>query len=379
MKDEMRKSVKVKVKKKCCSKNNKQLKTKHSNAKKVQNKAVIRLPLLSELENNVNETIIGQEDVVRAICTKVYEGICFPNMKGNILIVGKSGTGKTEIVKQIANNLKFPLTIEDATQYTQAGYVGASVDEMIYNIISAANGNIELAERGIIFIDEIDKKANKDGMYSDISKGDVLKSLLKMIEGTIIELENPLYFLNPGVEKPTISFDTSSLIFIFGGAFEGLDKVKEKRIKSDTKIGFSFPKENTIVINNYSKTSFTKEDLIEYGLPAEFVGRIANIYETNDLLAEDLEKILKQSKKSIFRQYENIFRASEIELKYPDDLLYNIAQKAKKYPTGARELNSQVSYIFERIMYDMLNGKVDSKKCVLEESIISDNKKYHWE
>lgn len=379
MKDEIRKNVKVKVKKKRCSKKNKQLASKHSNVKKVQNNVVIMLPLLSELESNVNETIIGQEEIVRAICTKVYEGICFPNMKGNILIIGKSGTGKTEIVRQIANNLKFPLTIEDATRYTQAGYAGASVDEMIYNIISAANGNIELAKRGIIFIDEIDKKASSNGMVSDISKGDVLKSLLKIIEGTIMELDNPAYHLNPETEKPTISFDTSSLIFIFGGAFEGLDKVKEKRIKSGTKIGFSLPKENTIVTNRDCKPTFTKEDLIEYGLPAEFVGRIANIYETNDLSAEDLEKILKQSKKSIFRQYENIFRASEIELEYPNDLLYNIAQRAKKYSTGARELNSQVSYIFERIMYDMLNGKVDSKKCVLEENIISDNKKFHWE
>lgn len=367
MKDEMRKNVKVKVKKKCCSKNNKQPDTKHLNAKKVQTKFFIRLPLLSELENNVNQTIIGQEDLVRAVCTKVYEGICFPHIKSNILIVGKSGTGKTEIVKQIANNLNFPLTIEDATSYTQEGYVGASIIDMIYNIISAANGNIELAKRGIIFIDEIDKKANRDGMISDISKGDVLKSLLKIMEGTIIQLENPLYYINPEVEKPTISFDTSSLIFIFGGAFEGLDKIKEKRLKVDSKIGFSSSssssteEENTIVTNNYSKISFTKEDLIEYGMPAEFVGRIANIYETNELSEEDLVTILRQSKKSIFRQYENIFKASEIELEYPDNLFYKIAKRAKKYPTGARELNSQVSYIFERIMYDVLNGKVDSK------------------
>ena len=379
MKDEMRKNTyRVKVKK-CSSKKKLQPKKVNSNAKEGQREIVIKLPLLSKLESKVNETIIGQEDVVRAVCTKVYEGIIFPVIKGNILIVGKSGTGKTEIVKQIANNLKFPLTIEDATSYTQEGYIGASVIDMIYNIISAANGNIELAKRGIIFIDEIDKKVNSEGMISDISKGDVLKSLLKIMEGTIIRLENPLYYLNPEVEKPTIPFDTSSLIFIFGGAFEGLDKIKEKRLKADSKIGFSFPKENTIVTNNYSKTSFTKQDLIEYGLPSEFVGRISNIYETNNLSEEDLTKILKFSKKSIFRRYENILIASGIKLEYPDDLFYKIAQNAHKYPTGARELNSYVSYMFERIMYDVLNGKVDSKKCVLEEGIISNNRQFHWE
>ena len=200
MKDEMRKSTyRVKVKK-CSSKKEMQPQKVHSKAKERQREIVIKLPLLSKLESKVNETVIGQEDVVRAVCTKVYEGIIFPVIKGNILIVGKSGTGKTEIVKQIANNLKFPLTIEDATSYTQEGYIGASVIDMIYNIISAANGNIELAKRGIIFIDEIDKKVNSEGMISDISKGDVLKSLLKIMEGTIIRLENPLYYLNPEVE-----------------------------------------------------------------------------------------------------------------------------------------------------------------------------------
>lgn len=379
MKNEKRKkAIKVKLRTQN-QKEEKQFAEKHSEGKNVQERLIIQLPLLSQLEQVINETVIGQEDIVQAICTKVYEGICFPYMKSNILVVGKSGTGKTEIVRQIADNLKLPITIEDATSYTQEGYVGNSVNDMIYNIFDAANGNLVLAERGIIFVDEIDKKANRKEMLSDISKGDVLKSLLKIMEGTVIKLDNPLYYSNPDSEPPTVNFDTSSLIFIFGGSFEGLDKIKEKRLKEGTKIGFSVATENTIVSTNNSKTSFTKQDLIEYGLPAEFVGRISNIYETNNLSVEDLIRILKKSKKSIFKQYENTLAALKIELEYSDDLFYEIAQNTQKYPTGARELNSKVSYIFEKIMYDVLNGMARGKKCVLEKGIVSDNKKFHWE
>lgn len=346
--------------------------------KELSNKTVIIIPLLADLENKVNETVIGQEQIVKSVCTKIYESICFPNIKNNILIVGKSGTGKTEIVRQIAKNLNFPLVIEDATEFTQEGYVGASVNDIIYNILEKANGDIELAKRGIIFIDEIDKKATRGRESSDISKGDVLKSLLKIIEGTVLRIENPNYYKNPENESYQIEFDTSNLIFIFGGAFEGIEKIKERRLKKATNIGFSSIEENSIIINNNTITSFTKEDLIEFGLPAEFVGRVTNIYETNKLTEKDLVKILKYSKESIFKKYENILIASKIELEYPENLFENIAKRACTFPTGARELNSQVSYIFEGIIYDVLNNKKEYKKYILEEEILTNNTKYRW-
>lgn len=344
----------------------------------LSNKPVIIIPLLSDLENKVNETVIGQEQIVKSVCTKIYESICFPNLKNNILIVGKSGTGKTEIVRQIAKNLDFPLVIEDATEFTQEGYVGSSVNDIIYDILEKANGNIELAKRGIIFIDEIDKKATKGKESSDISKGDVLKSLLKIVEGTVIRIENPNYYKDPENEGYQIEFDTSNLIFIFGGAFEGIEKIKERRLKKATNIGFSSIEENSIIINNNTITSFTKEDLIEFGLPVEFVGRVTNIYETNTLTEKDLVKILKTSKESIFKKYENILIASKIELEYPENLFENIAKIAYTFSTGARELNSQVSYIFEGIIYDVLNNKKEYKKCILEEEILTNNRKYRW-
>lgn len=376
MKKKTRKVKKLKVKVSTKSDKNVEMQPKQE---ELSEKSVIKLPTLCDLESTVNDTVIGQEQIVKSICTKIYEGICFPNIKNNILIVGKSGTGKTEIVRQIANNLEFPLVVEDATRFTQEGYVGASVDEMIYDMIREANNNISLAQRGIIFVDEIDKKANKYANYSDISKGDVLKSLLKIMEGTKVQIDNPNFWENPAKNELSISFDTSNLIFIFGGAFEGIDKIRDKRLKQSSGIGFSSIEEKAIVINNNSFKSFTKEDLIEYGMPTEFIGRITNIYETNNLDESNLVKILTNSKGSIFKKYEAIFKAADIQLEYPKTLFLNIAQKAKMYPTGARELNSQVSYIFEGIIYDLLNNKKDYKKCVLEEEILNDNKKYHWE
>lgn len=376
MKKKTRKVKKLKVKVSTELNKNVEIQPKQE---ELSEKSVIKLPTLCDLESTVNATVIGQEQIVKSICTKIYEGICFPNIKNNILIVGKSGTGKTEIVRQIANNLEFPLVVEDATRFTQEGYVGASVDEMIYDMIREANNNISLAQRGIIFVDEIDKKANKYANYSDISKGDVLKSLLKIMEGTKVQIDNPNFWENPAKNELSISFDTSNLIFIFGGAFEGIDKIRDKRLKQSSGIGFSSIEQKAIVINNNSFKSFTKEDLIEYGMPTEFIGRITNIYETNNLDESNLVKILANSKGSIFKKYEAIFKAADIQLEYPKTLFLNIAQKAKMYPTGARELNSQVSYIFEGIIYDLLNNKKDYKKCVLEEGILNDNKKYHWE
>ena len=376
MKKKTRKVKKLKVKVSTELNKNVEIQPKQE---ELSEKSVIKLPTLCDLESTVNATVIGQEQIVKSICTKIYEGICFPNIKNNILIVGKSGTGKTEIVRQIANNLEFPLVVEDATRFTQEGYVGASVDEMIYDMIREANNNISLAQRGIIFVDEIDKKANKYANYSDISKGDVLKSLLKIMEGTKVQIDNPNFWENPAKNELSISFDTSNLIFIFGGAFEGIDKIRDKRLKQSSGIGFSSIEEKAIVINNDSLKSFTKEDLIEYGMPTEFIGRITNIYETNNLDENNLVKILATSRGSIFKKYEAIFKAAGIELEYPKDLFLNIAKKAKMYPTGARELNSQVSYIFEGIIYDLLNNKKDYKKCILEEGILNDNHKYHWE
>lgn len=349
--------------------------------KKVESKNIAdRLPKLSYLEKRVNETVIGQEDVVRSVCTKIYESLYFPQLKSNILIVGKSGTGKTEIIRQISAHLKIPCVIEDATKYTEEGYSGASVSEMLNHLIDNANGDISLASKGIIFIDEIDKKTSNGDRQSDISREGVLRGLLKMVEGTKIKVANPKYSDEDPESEMTIEFDTSNVIFLFGGAFVGLEKIKEKRLKKNNTIGFTSAEANHIVINNYMNTTFTKEDLIEYGLPAEFVGRISSIYETKELQVEDLKRILAYSKKSEFKKYEKIFWRYGIELIYSDNLFELIAKNAKKTSTGARELNSLVSHMFEKIMYDTFSNPVREEytKCILDDEIVSDNTKYYW-
>lgn len=360
------------------SKNNQ--KNKKTNQKK-NNDILTRLPKLSAIEEKVNATIIGQEDVVKSVCTRVYQSLHFSQLKSNILLVGKSGTGKTEIVRQLSKYLKIPCTIEDATRYTEDGYVGASVTDMIKNLVQEAKGDMKLASRGIIFIDEIDKKASRSDYHRDsVNKEGVLKGLLKIIEGTKVMVPNPKYSFGSYNEEKVISFDTSKIIFIFGGAFEGLKEVRDQRLKKNTKLGFTSAEANHIVINNYMNTSFAKEDLIEYGLPAELVGRISSIYETRELEVEDLRKILDISKKSEFRKYEKIFKSYGIQLVYSDRLFELIASNAKKSSTGARELNSLVSHIFEKIMYDTLsNAQIGSyKKCILDDEIVFDNTKYHW-
>jgi len=347
----------------------------------VENKLIVHIPTLSNLEKTVNDTVIGQENVVRSVCTKIYEGLYFPQLKSNILLVGKSGTGKTEIVRQLAESLNIPCVIEDSTRYTEDGFVGASVTDMIINLIKEADGNLLLASRGIVFIDEIDKKASRGEYRSEVNKEGVLKGLLKIVEGTVLNLINPNYTYDMDEDEMKIKFDTSNVIFIFGGAFEGLDEIRDKRLKGDKKIGFTSYEANQIVINNYLNTSFTKEDLVEYGLPTELVGRISSIYETRELEVEDLEKIVANSKKSEFRKYEGIFKQGGVELIYSERLFRLIAENAKKAKTGARELNSLVSHIFEKIMYDTFcNAKIEKcTKCILEDEIVSDNTKYHWE
>lgn len=340
----------------------------------------IVLPNLAILEKEINKTVIGQEAVVKSICTKIYEGMLFPQLKSNILLVGKSGTGKTEIIRQIAANLKLPLTIEDATRYTEDGYVGASVTDIITNLIKEANGNLLLASRGIVFIDEIDKKASRGEFYSEINKGGVLKGLLKIVEGTDVIIPDPNeqnFLFGP---ESTIKFDTSNIIFIFGGAFEGMDELRTQRLNK-RKIGFASAEANQIVINNYLNTSFTKEDLVKYGLPTELVGRVASIYETRELQVKDLRNILDYSRKSEFRKYEKIFKNNGIRLIYSDNLFTLIAENAKKASTGARELNSIVSHMFEKIMYDAFTTVPENKytQCILSDEIVQDNTKYHWE
>ncbi len=324
-----------------------------------------KLPDIKNLEKNVLQCIIGQDKQVRQIITSIYKSINFKTIKSNMLIIGNSGTGKTETIKQISKRLHIPYTIEDATKYTQEGYYGADVEEMIYNLIENANYDINKAQNGIIVIDEIDKKAGHE--EHDVSGTEVLKSLLKIIEGTIIKVPN---FTDQFAEK-SINFNTKNIIIIFLGAFSGLSKIRDKRLNTNP-LGFIAHSNN----EKTTKTRYLKQDLVEYGMPEEFVGRIGTIIEMNDLTKKDLSLILKKSQLSIFKRYQSELKKMGIALLYDGKLFECIAEESLALDTGARELNSTVNYIFENIMYDVMANCNKYTKCILDTDIVHDNTKY---
>lgn len=357
-------------------------KSKRSNAYKrflrenneTQDSSTMKLPRIQDVEESVLTCIIGQNEPVRQIITAIYKAIVFKSIKTNLLIIGDSGTGKTETIRQILKVLNLPYTIEDATKYTQEGYYGADVEEMIYNLFENANQDIERAQNGVIVIDEIDKKAGKGfSDERDVSGREVLNSLLKIIEGTKISIDID--------KEPYIAdFDTSNLIVIFLGAFSGLEEIRKKRLNT-SKAGFNLNKD----VKPKQDTKLLKQDLIKYGLPEEFVGRISTIVEMNKLTKQDLASILRNSKLSIFRAYQRELRERGISLYYSGRLFERIAEKSLLTDTGARELNNTVNYIFDRIIYEVLSNPdkypkrkhiTKYKQCRLSLDIVNNNTRY---
>lgn len=255
--------------------------------------------------------------------------------------------------------------IEDATKYTQEGYYGADVNEMILNLLKNSNMDIKKAQNGIIVIDEIDKKAGHEVSH-DVAGTEVLKSLLKIIEGTTIKVPVEMDYYNVKLAD----FDTKNIIIIFLGAFSGLDIIRDKRLNSNP-LGFSIKEET-----HKSKAKFLKQDLVKYGLPEEFVGRIDTIVEMNELTKKDLALILKKSELSIFKRYQNELSNMGITLIYNDDLFESIAEKSLVLDTGARELSNTVNYMFENIVFDVLSNPNKYKKCILDTEIAQNNTKY---
>lgn len=320
---------------------------------------------IERLENQVLKCIIGQDKQVRQIITAIYRSINFQTIKSNVLIIGNSGTGKTETIIQIAKRLDIPYTIEDATKYTKEGYYGADVNEMVYNLLENADYNFERAEKGIIVIDEIDKKAGHEEY--DVSGVEVLKSLLKMIEGTTVRVQMP--YASYG-EEP-VNFYTKDLIIIFLGAFSGLDKIRDKRLNANP-MGFVSCKAK----QDKHENRFLKKDLVEYGMPEEFVGRVDTIIEMNKLTKQDLATILRKSKLSIFRRYQAELKEKGVTLYYSPEIFNLIAEESLALDTGARELSNTVNYIFENITHDILANPNQYTKCKLSLEIVKDNTQY---
>lgn len=332
-----------------------------------------RLPTIQETEKFILDTVKGQDEQVRSIVTAAYRSIKFDNIKSKVLIIGKSGTGKTEIMRQLAKKLGRVFVTEDANEFTQEGYYGRDVSEIVMDLLQEANNDIEEAQKGIVFIDEIDKKAGCATETRDVSGRGVLNSLLKLVEGKVMKVPAPLDEWEDGPE--TYDFDTSKLIIFLAGAFDGIDAIAKKRTHSST-LGFCGNRSNGTKTAK-STLKYTKEDLIEYGFPEEFVGRIDTIVQMNELSESVLVQILETSKASAIKSYEKALKKYKIVLKYDKSLLEDIAKKAASRHTGARELMNVVNYIFDRILYEVMSVKKGQyKECILLDGVVEDNTKF---
>lgn len=334
---------------------------------------VVKVPAITETEKFILDTVKGQDEQVRQIVNAEYKSINY-KIKSNVLIVGKSGTGKTEILRQLAKKTgKVCITI-DANDYTTEGYIGASVSDIIIRLLEAAEYDVERAENGIIIIDEIDKKAaSKVPSQHDISGKGVQDALLKLVEGKTI----PLKLIRVNGIIDSVEMNTDKIMFYFAGAFSGIDEIVKARLKKEMKMGFSAEtiSEKQMQLDKKIK----KSDLIEFGLKEEFIGRIDKIVQLNELSEEVLENILTSSRKSKFKMYVNCLKNDGITTKYTKKNISAFAKKAKKegQDTGARELANVINYVFDKIMYEVMSKpKGTYTKLILQEGIEEDNTKY---
>lgn len=321
---------------------------------------------LQEIITNAKQIVIGQDKQIQSIATTIYKNVLYsnPKTKSNMILIGKTGTGKTETMTVLASEFGIPYVIVDATQYTEEGYVGRSADDMLVDLIGRSGDNIEKAKRGILIIDEGDKKGGyNDDITKDVSGRAVQQALLKILEGSDIFIDSKRF---KGF------FDTRYLTIVFVGAFENAYIARKNRLKPSQKIGFGTEKKDTIT----KSFNFITEDLIKSGFEKEFIGRFDLIIEMNVLGVEDVIKIITKSSKSPLQYYIKLLDNLGVKIYYSHDVIKNIAQEALKYDTGARAIKSIITYMFLNVLNEVISYPGKYESVTLRPSIVFDNTKY---